>query len=147
MENIAYNRKAKFEYHILDTYVAGIQLYGTEIKSIRKGDVSIQEGYCYTNNNEVFLKNSYIKEYEMASHKTHDPKRERKLLLTKKEIRKIRRATETKGVTIIPLRIFISDRGLAKLEIAVAKGKKLYDKRESIKKRDVDRDIQRNIKY
>lgn len=147
MNTIAQNKKAKFEFHVLDKFVAGIQLFGTEIKSIRNGDVSIAESYCYINNGEVFLRNSYIKEYEFASHKTHDTRRERKLLLNKKEINKMRKAVEAKGVTIVPLKLFINNKGLAKLEIGIAKGKKLYDKRQSIKERDIKRDMDRDIKY
>ena len=137
------NRKASFEYQFIDKYLAGIQLRGSEIKSIREGKVSLQEAYCTFENEELFVKNMNISPYEQATHTNHDPKRDRKLLLTKKELEKLEKKYEEKGLTIIPVRLFINNKGLAKLEIALGKGKKLYDKREDIKKKDMTRDLQR----
>jgi SsrA-binding protein len=137
------NKKASFEYHFIDTYIAGIQLTGTEIKSIRLGDVSLQEGYCLFSNSELYIKGMHISRYEQGTHYNHEPVRDRKLLLQKKELRKLEEKSEEKGLTIIPVKLFINDRGLAKLEIALAKGKKLFDKREDIKERDVKREMQR----
>lgn len=137
------NKKASFEYQFIETYVAGIQLTGTEIKSIRQGKVSLQEGYCFFNKGELFVKGMHIAKYEQGTHYNHEPVRDRKLLLQKKELRKLETKSEEKGLTIIPIRIFTNDRGLAKVEIALAKGKKLYDKRESIKEKDVKRDMER----
>jgi len=137
------NKKAGFEYAFLETYVAGIQLKGTEIKSVRNGKVNLQEGYCYFHNNELYVKSVHIAPYEKGTHYNHEPMRERKLLLKKKELEKLESKSEEKGLTIIPIRLFVNDRGLAKLEIALAKGKKLYDKREDIKKKDVRREMER----
>lgn len=140
------NRKASHEYQFLDKYIAGIQLTGTEIKSIRQGKASIAEGYCYfSEQGELFVKNIHISEYKQASYNNHDPKRERKLLLSKKELSKIRKQVKDTGVTIIPIRLFINNRGWAKLEIAIAKGKKLHDKREDIKRKDIKRQVEREI--
>jgi len=137
------NRKASFEYQFIDKYQAGIQLQGSEIKSIREGKVSLQEAYCTFVENELYVKNMNISPYEQATHTNHDPKRDRKLLLTKKELTKLEKKYEEKGLTIVPIRLFINGKGLAKLEIALSKGKKLYDKREDIKKKDMARDMQR----
>lgn len=137
------NRKARYEYHFLDKYVAGIQLTGTEIKSIREGKVTLHEGYCYLKDGELFIKNMHISPYTQGTHYNHEPARERKLLLKKKELRKLEAKGTEKGLTIVPTRMFINDRGLAKLEIALAKGKKLYDKRDDIKKKDVKRELER----
>lgn len=137
------NRRASFEFHFLDTYVAGIALTGSEIKSIRQSKVNIQDAYCYFNEGELFVKNLHISSYEQGAYANHDPLRERKLLLKKRELKKIESALEERGLTVIPTRLFINDRGLAKLEIAVAKGKKLYDKREDIKEKDVKRELSR----
>jgi SsrA-binding protein len=138
------NRKAYHEYFLLEKYVAGIQLTGTEIKSIRTGKVSLAEGYCTFKKNELFVINLHIAEYKFGTHYNHEPKRDRKLLLTKRELKKLATKTKEKGFTIIPTVLFINDNGLAKLEIAVAKGKKLYDKRESLKTKDSKRDMDRN---
>lgn len=140
------NRKARHEYEFVDTYVAGIALKGTEIKSIREGKVNLMDGYCYFNSGELFVKGIHISPYAQGSFYNHETTRERKLLLHKKELSKIETQINEKGLTIIPARLFINDRGLAKLEIAVAKGKKLHDKRESIKEKDVKRELER-IKY
>lgn len=138
------NRKAKFQYEILDKYTAGIQLVGTEIKSIREGKASIAESFCeFNDKGELFVINMTIQEYSHASHFNHKPKTERKLLLQKKELKKLRKEVTNTGLTIIPLRMFINDRGYAKLLIALCKGKKLYDKREDIKKRDTKRQLDR----
>jgi SsrA-binding protein len=134
------NRKAKFQYEILDKYTAGIKLVGTEIKSIREGKASIAESFCeFNEQGELFVVNMNIQEYSHASHFNHNPKNERKLLLNKNELRKLYKEVRNSGLTIIPLRLFINDRGFAKLVISLAKGKKLYDKREDIKKRDTKR--------
>lgn len=146
MEVIDTNRKAKYEYTYIDQYTAGLQLHGTEIKSIRSKDVSIAEGYCTFINDELFILNMHIAPYEQASFSNHEPKRQRKLLLTKNELKKISNKMKDEGLTIIPTRLFISDGGFAKLNIAVAKGKKIHDKRDNIKDRDVKREIDRAIR-
>lgn len=138
------NKKASFEYHLLDVYVAGIQLTGTEIKSIREGKASLAEGYCTFIKNDLFIKNMHIAEYTHGTHYNHEPKRMRKLLLNKNELKKLLTKTKEKGLTIIPVKLFINDRGFAKLEIALAKGKKVYDKRESIKQRELGREMKRS---
>lgn len=137
------NRKAKFEYEFLDKYVAGIKLAGTEIKAIRQGKASIAESFCEFQNNELFVINMHVEEYSHASHFNHNPKSERKLLMQRKELRKLEKEVKNTGLTIIPLRLFINDRGLAKIQIALAKGKKLYDKRETIKDRESKRKLDR----
>lgn len=135
------NRKASYEYEYIDTYTAGIVLKGTEIKSIRESKVSLQESYCYFNKGELFIKGMHIAPYEQANVFNHDPLRDRKLLLHKKELKKIESALNEKGLTVIPTKLFISDRGHAKINIAVAKGKKLHDKRQSIKEKDMKREL------
>ncbi len=145
MEVIDTNRKAKYEYSFLDEYTAGLQLFGTEIKSIRNKDVSIAEGYCTFKGNELFVLNMHIAHYEQGTYNNHEPKRERKLLLNKQELKKLKGKLKDKGLTIIPTRLFISDNGHAKLNIALAKGKKIHDKRDGIKDRDVKRDIDRAL--
>lgn len=137
------NRRARFEYEILETYIAGIRLTGTEIKSIRQGKASIAESFCEFNGGELFVINMTIQEYSHATYFNHQPKSARKLLLNKRELRKLEKQVKTTGNTIVPLRLFINDRGLAKLEIALAKGKKLYDKRETIKERETKRNLDR----
>ena len=137
------NRRAKFEYEFLDTYVAGIKLAGTEIKSIREGKASIAESFCEFNNGELFAINMTVQEYSHATYFNHNPKTARKLLLKKRELRRLEKEVRNSGLTIIPLRVFINDRGLAKMEIALAKGKKLYDKRETIKERETKRNLDR----
>lgn len=137
------NRQAGYEYELLDKYVAGIVLTGTEIKSIREGKVSLQEGYCYFNNGEAFVKGVSISPYAQGTHYNHEATRERKLLLKRSELRKLEARTEEKGLTLVPLRLFINDRGFAKMEIAVARGKKLHDKRDSIKAREAKRELER----
>ncbi|HEY8400580.1 MAG TPA: SsrA-binding protein SmpB [Cytophagaceae bacterium] len=137
------NKKAGFEYHLLDSWTAGIQLSGTEIKSIRQGKVNLSDAYCMFMGDELFVRNMHIAKYEEGSHYNHEPLRDRKLLLQKRELKKMKAESQENGITIIPVRLFINDRGLAKLDVAVAKGKKLYDKRESIKERDVKREMSR----
>ncbi|MGB1040443.1 MAG: SsrA-binding protein SmpB [Flavobacteriales bacterium] len=140
------NKKAYFDFEIKDKYVAGIQLLGTEVKSIREGKASIKEAYCYVNNNEIFVKNMSISEYSNGGFVNHEPYRERKLLLNKKEISKISKALKDKGNSLIPLLLFLSEKGLLKLEIGLGKGKKLYDKRESLKQKDTKKVIDRLLK-
>lgn len=137
------NRKAKFEYEILDKYIAGIKLAGTEIKAIRQGKASITESFCEFQDSELYVINMNVEEYTHASHFQHNPKSERKLLLQRRELRKLEKEVRNSGLTIVPLRLFINDRGLAKLQIALAKGKKLYDKRETIKDRESKRRLDR----
>jgi SsrA-binding protein len=135
------NRQATFEFELLDKYVAGLVLKGTEIKSIREGKVNLQDGYCYFNNGELFAKGINITPYAQGTHYNHEAQRERKLLLKQMELRKLETKVEEKGLTLIPVRLFINDRGYAKLEIALARGKKTHDKRESIKERDIKREL------
>ncbi len=137
------NRKAKFEYEFLETYVAGIKLAGTEIKAIRLGKASITESFCEFQNKELFVINMHVEEYSHATHFNHNPKSERKLLMQKRELRKLEKEVKNSGLTIIPMNLFINDRGIAKLKIALAKGKKLYDKRETIKDRESKRRLDR----
>lgn len=138
------NKRARFEFEIVDTYTAGIVLSGTEIKSIRDSKASIAESFCeFNDHGELFAINMTIEEYVYGNYYNHKPKAERKLLLNKRELKKLHKEVNTKGMTIVPLRLFINDNGLAKMEIALAKGKKLYDKRDTIKDRDVKRDLDR----
>ena len=138
------NKRARFEYELQDKFTAGIVLAGTEIKAIREGRASISESFCeFNDNEELFVINMQIDEYSHASHFNHKPKAERKLLLQKRELKKLSKEVKTSGLTIVPLRVFINDRGLAKMQVALAKGKKLYDKRETIKDRDNKRDLDR----
>lgn len=138
------NKKARFEYEILDKYTAGIVLSGTEIKSVRLSKASISESFCeFNERGELFIINMQIDEYSHASHYNHKPKAERKLLLNKRELKKLQKEVASGGFTIIPLNLFLDERGLAKLNIALAKGKKLYDKRETMKDRDNKRDLDR----
>jgi SsrA-binding protein len=137
------NRKAAFNYEFIENYTAGIVLKGTEIKSLRQGKASIAESFCEFKDGELFVINMNIEAYSHAFHFNHKPKSERKLLLSKRELKKLDKQVQTAGLTIVPLRLFINDNGLAKLDIALAKGKKSYDKRESIKERDTQRDINR----
>ncbi len=140
------NRRAGFDFLFLDAFESGIMLTGTEIKSVRDGKVNLTDAFCFFKDNELFVKNLHIAIYEMGSYNNHDPMRERKLLLNKREIKKIRNNTKEKGLTIIVKRMYINERGIAKLEIAIAKGKKTYDKREGIKEREAKRDIDRESK-
>ena len=137
------NKKAKFEYIILDRYTAGIQLFGTEIKSIREGKASLVDSWCQIEHGEMYVKQMHIAEYRFGSFANHEAKRDRKLLLNRREIRKIDRATKETGKTIIPLCLFINENGLAKLEIAVCQGKHTYDKRQSLREADDKRQMDR----
>lgn len=138
------NKKAGFEYEFLENYTAGIVLSGTEIKSIREGKASLVDAYCYFVNGELFVRNMNVAEYWWGSaFSRQDPKRDRKLLLTKRELRKLQRAVKEKGLTIVATRLFISDNGYAKLNISLARGKREFDKRESIKEKDMRRDMER----
>jgi SsrA-binding protein len=138
------NKKARFEYEILDKYVAGIQLTGTEIKSIRQSQARITESFCeFNGRGELFIVNMYIKEYLYGNHFNHKPKSERRLLLNKRELKSLKKDVDIKGNTIVPLKLFINDNGFAKLEIALAKGKQTHDKRNVIKDRDNKRDLAR----
>lgn len=138
------NKRARFEYEIIDQYTAGIVLGGTEIKSIRASKASIAESFCeFNDQGELFVVNMTIQPYSHGTHYNHQPKAERKLLLNKRELKNLQKDVQTKGLTIVPLRLYINERGLAKLDIALARGKKLYDKRDSIKDRDSKRQLDR----
>ena len=141
------NKKARFSYDLLDTYTAGIVLSGTEIKSIRASKASIAESFCeFNDHGELFVINMTVQEYDYGNHFNHKPKAQRKLLLNKKELKKLEKEVKNTGLTIVPLKLFINEKGFAKLNIALAKGKKMFDKRESIKDRDNKRNLDRIIK-
>ncbi|MFA5301470.1 MAG: SsrA-binding protein SmpB [Bacteroidales bacterium] len=137
------NKRASFEYEFIDTYTAGIVLTGTEIKSIRAGKASLVDSYCYFVGNELYVKNMNISDYWWGSFNKHDPRRDRKLLLNRRELNKLYRATREKGLTIVVTKLFITDNGYAKLNIALARGKREYDKRETIKEKDMKRESDR----
>jgi SsrA-binding protein len=137
------NKRAKFDYEILERYDSGIVLTGTEIKSIRLGKASITESFCEFHNGELFVINSQVEEYLYGTHYNHKAKSERKLLLNKKELKSLEKSMQNKGLTIVPLRLYVNEKGYAKMEIALCRGKKNYDKRETIKDRDTKRDIDR----
>jgi SsrA-binding protein len=140
------NKKASFEYHFLETFVTGIKLLGTEIKSIREGKATISDAFCTFINEELYVRNLHISEYSHGSFYNHEAKRDRKLLVTKKELKKLLVKSQDKGLTIVPLKIFIIERGFAKMEIALAQGKKSFDKRDSLKERDVKREMDKAMK-
>ena len=140
------NRKARYEYELLEVFTAGIQLQGTEIKSLRVGNANIAEAYCYVQLSEVWVTGMYIAEYQYGSYMNHEPKRIRKLLLNKKEIVKIDSALQDVGITLVPLKLYIDSKGWAKLDIALGKGKKLHDKREDLRKKDDQRQMDRVLK-
>jgi len=140
------NKKAYFEYTILDKYIAGIKLLGTEIKSIREGKANLNDAFCTFIDNQLYVRNLHISEYSHGSFYNHEAKRDRVLLLTKKELKKLQTRSEEKGLTIVPLAMFISERGFAKLEIGLAQGKKTYDKRETMKERDTKIEMDRAMK-
>ena len=140
------NKRAKFEYIILDRYTAGIQLFGTEIKSIREGKASLVDSWCAIEHGEIFVKQMHIAEYRFGSYANHEAKRERKLLLQSREIRKLEKATKDTGKTIIPLALFINEKGLAKMEIALCQGKHTYDKRQSLREADDKREVAKVMK-
>jgi len=140
------NRSAYFEYHIDDKFTAGIVLKGTEVKSLREGKASFNDSYCIFHDGELWLRSFHISEYSHGTVNNHDPVRERKLLLNKRELKKLESRIKEKGYTIVPLRLFFNENNLAKVEIGLAKGKKLHDKRESIKQRDTEREMKRYLK-
>lgn len=140
------NKRASFDFEFIEKFVAGIQLYGTEIKSIRAGKASLVDSFCFFVRGELWVKGMHISEYKFGTFYNHEEKRERKLLLNRKELDKLDRKTKESGLTIVPVRLFINDKGLAKLEIALARGKKSYDKRESLKQKDAKREIDRMMK-
>ena len=141
------NKRASFDYEFVDAFTAGIVLTGTEIKSIRAGKASLVDTYCYINNGEIWVKNMYVALYEEGSYNNHVERRERKLLLNKKEIINLRDDTKSPGFTIVPVRLFINEKGLAKLVIALARGKKEYDKRQSLKEKEDRREMDRAMKH
>ncbi|MCI4670178.1 MAG: SsrA-binding protein SmpB [Bacteroidia bacterium] len=140
------NKKAKFEYTFLETFQAGIALTGTEVKSLREGKANLQEAYCYINRGELFIKGMNISEYDKGSYNNHEPTRERKLLLKKREIEKLRKGLEQEGATIVPYRVFFNERNLVKVDLALGKGKKIHDKRESLKEKDSKKEMDRQMK-
>ena len=140
------NRSATYHFTIEQKFIAGMVLLGTEIKSIRSGKASFNDSFCIINHGEIWIRNLHIAEYNFGTSNNHNPIRERKLILTKKEIKKIESKIKERGNTLIPLRIFIADNGYAKIEIALAKGKKVHDKRDSIKEKDVQRELKRTLK-
>ncbi|HSH18810.1 MAG TPA: SsrA-binding protein SmpB [Draconibacterium sp.] len=140
------NRKVTFEFELIEKFVAGIKLVGTEIKSIRGGKVNLTESYCQFYNGELFVKNMHISEYDFGTCNNHEARRDRKLLLNRKELAKLEKKVKESGLTIVCVKLFINDRGLAKLEIALARGKKTYDKRESLKLKDSKRDMDRAMR-
>jgi SsrA-binding protein len=139
------NRRAKFDYQFLETFTAGLVLKGTEIKSIREGKAGLADSYCIFKNDELFVRNFHITEYADASFYNHEPLRERKLLLSRQELNKLIKKVKDQGLTIVPIKLFISDKGFAKLNIALAKGKKSFDKRDDIKKKDLEREMNRKF--
>ena len=140
------NRRATFDYEILETFVAGIVLIGTEIKSIRLGKASLTDSYCYFDRGELWIKGMNIAEYHWGTCNNHQPKRDRKLLLTRRELHKLERALQDTGLTVVGLKLFLNDRGLAKVEVGLARGRKRYDKREYIKEKDAKREMDRFMK-
>jgi len=140
------NRKAKFEYQFIQGFEAGIMLQGTEVKSLRNGDANMNDAYCLFKNCELYIRNLFIGEYSHGNVNNHETRRERKLLLKKSELTKLEKRVSEKGFTIVPYRIFFSERGYAKMEVFLAQGKKSYDKRESIKQKDIRRDLDRRLK-
>lgn len=140
------NKRASFDYEFIDTYTAGIVLTGTEIKSIRLGKASLVDTFCYFNNGEMWVKNMYVALYSFGSYNNHTERRERKLLLNKKELRNLEEETKSPGFTVVPVRLFINEKGLAKLTIALARGKKEYDKRQSLKEKEDRREMDRAMK-
>lgn len=137
------NKRARFDYEIIETYTAGIVLTGTEVKSIRAGKANIAESFCEFSNGELFAINTYIEEYAFGNQFNHKARSERKLLLNRRELNSLDRSVQTKGLTIVPLRLYINENGLAKMEIGLARGKKTYDKRETLKEKDNKREIDR----
>ncbi len=145
IEVVSKNRRASFEYTILETYKCGMVLTGTEIKSIRLGKINIGDAYCVIQNEELFVRNMHIDEYEKGGFVNHPARADRKLLVKKTELKRLTNKLKDKGLTLVPLMVFLSENGFAKIEIALAKGKKSFDKREDIKKKDVQREIDRRL--
>ena len=145
-DTVIRNRKAKFEYHLEEVFTAGMVLKGTEVKSLREGKASLQEAYCFVEKDEVFIRKMTINEYDKGSYNNHEPGRVRKLLLHKKEIKKIRKGLDQKGYALIPVKVYFNDRNFAKMDIALGKGKKIADKRETMKERDTKREMDRQMK-
>lgn len=145
-EIVIRNKRASFDFILLDKYTAGIQLTGTEVKSVKQGKASLSDAFCVFKKDELWIKNMHITVYDKGTYSNHEPLRQRKLLLRKNELNKLQKKIKEKGLTIIPLTVFISERGFAKLEIALAKGKKTHDKRESIKAKDSRRELDREMK-
>lgn len=137
------NRRATFEYQFIDTFEAGMVLQGTEIKSIRQGHANLRDSYCFFKKGELYVKSLFIAEYENGTYANHEARRTRKLLLKRTELRKLEKKVKEKGFTIVPYRLYLNERGIAKLEIALAQGKRSYDKRETIKRKDLKRDLER----
>lgn len=137
------NKRATFDYELIERFVAGIQLFGTEIKSIRDGKAGLVDTFCSFINDELWVRNMYIAEYFFGTYNNHEIRRDRKLLLNKRELKKLQKATKESGLTIVPVKLFLNERGLAKLEIALAKGKKQYDKRQSLKEKEDKREMDR----
>ncbi|HEY8541338.1 MAG TPA: SsrA-binding protein SmpB [Pseudothermotoga sp.] len=146
MQIVAINKKAR-DYEILETYEAGIELKGTEVKSLREKNVSFKDSFCRIKDGEIYLLNLHISPYRFANRFNHDPERPRKLLFHKKEIKKLTGKLSTTGLTLIPTKIYFNDKGIAKIEVALAKGRKQYDKREEIKKKEIDKKIKSFMKY
>lgn len=147
MKIITNNKHATYQYHILEKYEAGIELRGSEVKSLREGRINLKDAFCKIENGEIFLYNAHINQYKNASLFNHDPERPRKLLMHKYEILKLDQKVKEKGLTIVPLKMYFNEKGLVKVEIALVKGKKLYDKREDLAKRDLERRIKKSLKY
>ncbi|MBP8783558.1 MAG: SsrA-binding protein SmpB [Paludibacter sp.] len=141
------NKRATFDYEIIERYVAGIQLFGTEIKSIRDGKASLVDTYCTFINNELWVKNMHIATYFFGTYNNHEVRRDRKLLLTKRELRKLLRGTKETGFTMVPTKLFINEKGLAKLELGLARGKKTYDKRQTLREKEDKRSMDRAMKH
>lgn len=146
IRTVAENRKARFAYEVQDTLEAGLALTGTEVKSLREGQANIQESYATVEGGELWLINSYVPEYSAGNRFNHEPRRRRKLLVSRRELARLAQAVEREGMTIVPLRLYFNERGIAKLQIALARGKKLHDKRETVKKRDWSREKARLLK-
>ena len=145
-KNIAVNKKAFHDYEIIEKYDAGIALLGSEVKSIREGRVSFKDSYVEIRSQEAFLVSTHIAAYPNATYNNHEPERVRKLLLHRQELKKLDRKIKTRGITIVPLRMYLTPKGLVKIEIALAKGKRLYDKKQKIKEKDIQRDVDREMK-
>jgi len=146
-EIIARNKKAEFNFHIIDKWQAGLQLTGTEIKAVRQGKVSLTDSYCFFDKGELYVKNMHIAEYSHGNIHNHEPRRTRKLLLKKRELARLQNKIKERGFTIVPLSLFLNERGYAKLEIALARGKKSFDKRASIKEKDMQRELAKEMKH